>query len=95
MAKQFTFTPNKIRLKAGEEYQLQFFSTDVVHSFSVQMDGTSYTATVMPGTITVIGVTPTQPGTYLVNCNEYCGLGHDFMFFTFIVEEGGEHEDET
>ncbi len=93
VVKQYTFTPNKIRLKAGEDYQLQFLSTDVVHAFSVQMGGSSHNATVMPGTITNLMVEVLQPGTYLVNCSEYCGLGHDFMFFTLIVEEGGEHEE--
>ena len=92
MVSQYTFTPNKIRLKAGEHYDLQMLSSDVIHAFSVQMDGTSYNTVVMPLMVTALEVKPTQPGTYLVICNEYCGIGHDYMYFTIIVEEGAEHE---
>ena len=104
VASQYTFTPNVLRLKAGEDYQVQLLSIDVVHSFSVQMNGTSFNAVVMPMMITSLNIAPTQPGTYLVICNEYCGIGHDYMYFTIIVEEGEEgaghgeeadgHEDE-
>ncbi len=94
MASQYIFTPSKIRLKAGEHYDLQILSSDVVHAFSVQMDGTSYNAVVMPLMVTALEIKPIQPGTYLVICNEYCGIGHDYMYFTIIVEEGDEHEDE-
>ena len=94
MVSQYTFTPNKIRLKAGEHYDLQMLSSDVVHAFSLQMDGTSYNTVVMPLMVTALEVAPTEPGTYLIICNEYCGIGHDYMYFTIIVEEGAEHEDE-
>ncbi len=94
VASQYTFIPNKIRMKAGEHYDLQILSSDVVHAFSVQMDGTSYNTVVMPLMVTALEVAPTQPGTYLVNCNEYCGIGHDYMYFTLIVEEAPEHEEE-
>ncbi len=94
VASQYTFTPNKIRLKTGEHYELQILSIDVVHAFSVQMDGASYNAVVMPLMVTALEVAPTQPATYLVICNEYCGIGHDYMYFTLIVEEAPEHEEE-
>ncbi len=94
IASQYTFTPNVLRLKAGEDYQVQLLSADVVHAFSVQMNGTSYNAVVMPMMVTGLTISPVEPGTYLTVCNEYCGLGHDFMYFTIIVEEGdGEHDD--
>ncbi len=93
MASQYTFTPNKIRMKTGEHYDLQMLSIDVVHAFSVQMGDTSYNAIVMPMMVTALEIAPAEPGTYLVICNEYCGIGHDYMYFTIIVEEGGEHED--
>ncbi len=93
MAIQYTFRPNTIRLTAGEQYDLQMLSTDVVHAFSVQMGDTSYNAVVMPKVVTALKLKPTKPGTYLVVCNEYCGIGHDYMYFSIIVEEaeGGEH----
>ena len=95
LATQYTFTPNTIRLAAGQQYELQMLSTDVVHAFSVQMGDTSYNAVVMPKTVTALKLKPTKPGKYLVVCNEYCGIGHDYMYFAVIVEEGGgegQHE---
>jgi heme/copper-type cytochrome/quinol oxidase subunit 2 len=92
MAIQYTFMPNTIRMTAGEDYDLQMFSTDVVHAFSVQMGGTSYNAVVMPMTVTALKVKSTKPGIYLVICNEYCGIGHDYMYFRIIVEEGEVEE---
>jgi heme/copper-type cytochrome/quinol oxidase subunit 2 len=89
MALQYTFRPNTIRLTAGEHYELQMLSTDVVHAFSAQMGGTSYNAVVMPNMVTALELRPTQPGTYRVFCNEYCGIGHDVMYFSIVVEEAG------
>jgi heme/copper-type cytochrome/quinol oxidase subunit 2 len=86
MAIQYTFSPNTIRLTAGEHYELQMLSTDVVHAFSAQMGGTSYNAVVMPNMVTGITLKPTEPGTYRVFCNEYCGIGHDYMYFSIVVE---------
>ncbi len=92
MAVQYTFRPNTIRLTAGEQYDLQMLSPDVVHAFSVQMGDTSYNAVVMPNMVTALKLKPTKPGTYLTVCNEYCGIGHDYMYFSIIVEEGKGEE---
>src|SRR5512134_974556 len=92
LATQYTFTPNTIRLVAGEQYELQMLSADVVHAFSILMGNTSYNAVVMPKTVTALKLKPTKPGTYLVVCNEYCGIGHDYMYFSVIVEEAEAEE---
>jgi len=89
MAIQYAFKPNIIRLTAGEHYELQMLSTDVVHAISAQMGGTSYNAVVMPNMVTGLALKPTEPGTYRVFCNEYCGIGHDYMHFSIVVEEAG------
>jgi len=70
-------------------------SMDVVHAISVQMGHTSYNAVVMPGIVTALKLKPTKPGKYLVLCNEYCGIGHDYMYFSVIVEEaaGEKHHE--
>ncbi len=94
LASQYTFTPNVLRLKTGENYQLNFLSPDVVHALSIQMGKNSFNTVIMPMTITPLNIMPMVPGTYLAICNEYCGLGHDYMYFTIIVEEGDEQADE-
>jgi heme/copper-type cytochrome/quinol oxidase subunit 2 len=88
VARQYTFVPNTIRLKVGEQYDMQMLSTDVVHAFSVQMGNTSYNAVLMPNIVAALTLTPRKPGTYLIVCSEYCGLGHDYMYFSIVVEEG-------
>ena len=95
MAIQYAFKPDTVRLEAGEEYELQMLSTDVVHAFSVQMGNTSYNTVVMPGVVTTLKLKPTKPGRYLVFCNEYCGIGHDYMYFSIVVEEGGGEDHST
>jgi heme/copper-type cytochrome/quinol oxidase subunit 2 len=92
MAIQYAFKPNAVRLAVGEEYELQMLSTDVVHAISVQMGESSYNAVVMPGVVTALKLRPTQLGKYRVFCNEYCGIGHDYMHFSIIVEEGAGEE---
>lgn len=94
MVSQYTFSPNTIRLKTGEHYVFKFLSVDVVHALSVQMGGTSFNAVVMPMMVTEVEFKPTQPGNYLTLCNEYCGIGHEYMYFNIIVEEAGEHDGE-
>jgi heme/copper-type cytochrome/quinol oxidase subunit 2 len=92
LATQYTFTPNTIRLVAGEQYELQMLSADVVHAFSILMGDTSYNAVVMPKAVTALKLKPTKRGAYLVVCNEYCGIGHDYMYFSIIVEETRKEE---
>jgi heme/copper-type cytochrome/quinol oxidase subunit 2 len=95
LASQYTFTPNTIRLTAGEHYELRMLSADVVHAFSIQMGGTSYNAVVMPKTVTALKLEPKTTGTYLIVCSEYCGIGHDSMYFSVSVEEAGAAREET
>src|SRR5512145_396804 len=95
LASQYTFTPNTLRLTAGEEYELRILSADVVHAFSIQMGGTSYNAVVMPKTVTALRLEPKTTGAYLIVCSEYCGIGHDSMHFSINVEEVGALPEET
>lgn len=95
IASQYTFTPNVLRMKTGEEYQIRILSPDMVHAISINLGDTSYNAVIMPMSISSFNMEPMVAGTYPVICNEYCGLGHDFMYFTIIVEESdGEHVDD-
>jgi len=86
LAMQFGFSPSVLRLRTGETYVLEFVSRDVMHGFSLQMGMGSLNAVLMPGAMTMLEVMPTQPGEYLFLCNEYCGVGHQFMSGKVIVE---------
>ena len=86
MARQFQFTP-AIQLEVGETYRFLMSSADVQHGFSMQPDNVNFQ--VVPGFITALEMTPNEPGTYDIVCNEFCGLGHHLMNGRIIVVEGG------
>lgn len=80
----FSFTPNKIEVPAGSTVNFTMTSKDVTHGF--QVVGTNINAMVMPGHIQRISQTFDEPGEYLVICNEYCGIGHEYMSTTIVVK---------
>lgn len=84
---QFGYLPGVLRLRTGETYTLELVAQDVAHGFSLQMGSSSLNAVLMPGMMTMLELTPTQPGEYLIICNEYCGIGHQFMKSKLVVEE--------
>lgn len=84
--RQFGFQPNVLRLRTGQRYTLEFVATDVMHGFSLQMGVGSVNAVLTPGMMVMKELMPTEPGVYLFVCNEYCGIGHQAMSGTILVE---------
>src|SRR5258707_7887804 len=69
---------------------LKLESADVAHSFWVpQLAGKT---DVIPNRQNRMWIEPTQPGTYLGNCAEYCGTQHARMLIRVIVHPPGEFE---
>ncbi len=85
MMRQYSFTPQTIRLRFGGLYDLIFFSPDVFHGVSLIQDG-SLNAVVMPEMTSKLTVRVTRSGEIKLICNEYCGLGHHLMTARIIVE---------
>jgi len=79
----FGFTPEKMEIPAGSTVHFQITSSDVVHGF--QIPGTNVNMMVVPGEVNYLSYTFTKPGEYLILCNEYCGIGHEYMSTTIIV----------
>ena len=79
----FSFTPMELDIPAGSTVHFKLTSKDVVHGF--QIVGTNANGMVMPGHILNITQTFNEPGEYLVLCNEYCGIGHQYMATTVTV----------
>jgi cytochrome c oxidase subunit II len=80
----FSFTPMEIEVPAGSTVHFKLTSKDVVHGF--QIVGTNANGMVMPGHVLNMTQTFTEPGEYLVLCNEYCGIGHQVMATTITVK---------
>ncbi len=84
-AMTFGYQPNEIEIPVGSTVIFQVTSQDVVHSFTIP--GTNVNMMVTPGHINKAEHTFTEPGSYLVLCNEYCGTGHHYMQMTIEVIE--------
>ena len=75
---------DKKLVKSGEPIDFQITGMDGVHGFSI--DGSGVSKQIVPGKTTNVVWTPSQPGTYIIRCNIYCGTGHDGMTTTFTVQ---------
>jgi len=65
-------------LKVGKPYKLILWASgDWIHSFFVR--GLGFKKDVVPGINNTISFVITDPGNYLVVCNQYCGPGHPQM----------------
>ncbi|KKB08602.1 cytochrome c oxidase subunit II [Devosia chinhatensis] len=68
-----------VHIPAGQPVDFEISAADVIHSFWVPRLGGKIDA--VPGHVNVIRLEADEPGTYWGQCAEYCGEGHDTMFF--------------
>jgi cytochrome c oxidase subunit 2 len=90
-ALRYAWLPNAIVLEPGRAYRIHVSSRDVNHGFSIHRGGKPAQKAnfqVVPGYEYVLTMTFTEPGTYHIVCQEYCGLAHQGMVAKFIVEGG-------
>ncbi len=88
-----------IELPVNRPVEFYVTSKDVLHGFAIRAIGVRVDAN--PGQVTTTAiVTPTQTGSYVVQCVELCGLYHSYMweavnvvsadaFNSWIVSQGG------
>jgi cytochrome c oxidase subunit 2 len=86
LAYRFSFLPQRLVLKAGHEYRIWLSAADTLHGFSIVGGGQNINLELAPNHAYGATFKPAKPGTYLVVCNEYCGLGHHGMYGRIIVE---------
>jgi len=84
-AQRFSFTPNEIILKKGENVTLEFTSLDFVHGFNVPE--LNIRADLPPGITTKVKLAPNKSGTYDFICDNFCGAGHEDMGGRIIVKD--------
>lgn len=77
VAQIFSFAPAVMTVPVGAKVTFYVTSPDVVHGFSVA--DTDVNMMVVPGWVNTATHTFHRRGTYLLLCNEYCGLGHQNM----------------
>lgn len=68
-----------VQIPAGEPVDFVLSAEDVIHAFWVPRLGGKIDA--VPGHLNTIRLEADRPGIYWGQCAEYCGEGHDTMFF--------------
>ena len=85
-AQRFSFTPNEITIKKGEEVTLLIHSADVTHGLVIEDLGVK-TTEVKKGQASEVKFTPTTAGTFGGKCAHFCGKGHGSMKLIVHVTE--------
>jgi len=79
---------NAAVVKPGEKVLFRIYSNDVIHGFNIPAAG--ITTEFDPGEGRDIWIrAPQEPGKYLIQCLNYCGVGHAQMK-AWLVVEGAE-----
>ncbi len=84
-AKKFEYSPKDITVKKDVPVVLEFTSLDRLHGFNCP--GLGIRSDILPGKTTQLRFIPNKAGTFPFHCDNFCGLGHEGMTGTIIVEE--------
>lgn len=84
-AQRFSFEPNEITLKKGQEVTLVIRSKDVSHGLLIEDLGVR--ADIKKGAASEVKLTPDTVGTFEGKCAHFCGKGHGSMTLTVHVVE--------
>lgn len=77
-------TANEIHIPVNVPVLVRLHGADVIHSFWVpQLTGKTDT---IPGQTNIAWLEASQPGRYLGQCTEYCGVQHAHMAFEVVAE---------
>jgi cytochrome c oxidase subunit 2 len=83
VAARYGFFPPHVEVPAGTPVTFRWASADVLHGVHVPFSNMS--TMVVPGYVSEVTTQFDKPGEYPFLCNEYCGLGHDFMWSRLTV----------
>ncbi|HEB78597.1 MAG TPA: cytochrome C oxidase subunit II [Methylothermaceae bacterium] len=83
VAGRYGFFPRHITIPADTPITFRWASIDVLHG--VHMPMTNMSTMIVPGYVAEVTTTFPKPGDYPMLCNEYCGLGHDYMWSKVTV----------
>lgn len=77
-------TANEIHIPVGEPVRVRLFSDNVIHSFWVpELSGK---LDLIPGITNEFWIEADEPGIYLGECAEFCGIQHAHMAFRVVAE---------
>ena len=84
-AKKFSFAPDEIRLKLSEPVVFQLKAFDRTHVFKIA--DLKLRVDVTTGSVLELPFTPEKEGTFTFECDVFCGVHHEDMNGTLIVEK--------
>ena len=83
-AKQFSFAPNEIRVQSGAQVRLIVTSADVDHRLA--NTGINPERETVQGRQQTLEFLAWPPGTYAFQCKVVCGMNHEQMAGTLVIE---------
>lgn len=84
-AQRFSFSPNEITVKKGQEVVLEIQTKDVSHGLVIEDLGVR--TEIKKGQSTEVTFTPETVGTFEGKCAHFCGKGHGSMKLAVHVVE--------
>ncbi len=84
-------TANDLVIPAGQNVSLEVTSRDVIHSFWIPSLNGKKDA--VPGRISPLMLNADEPGTYVGQCTEFCGLSHAYMRQRVVALPEDQFED--
>ncbi|MFZ5467496.1 MAG: cytochrome C oxidase subunit II [Pseudomonadota bacterium] len=86
VAARYGFYPQNIEVPMNTPVKLRIASLDVLHGLHVPYSNMN--TMVVPGYVSEVNTQFTREGDFPMICNEYCGLGHDYMYAKVHVTAG-------
>lgn len=83
VAARYGFYPQNMTVPADTPIRFRIASADVLHG--VHTAYTNLNTMVVPGYVSEVTTIFPHPGEYPMFCNEFCGLGHDYMWSRLYV----------
>ena len=80
---------NELHVPTGEPVVLAMTSQDVIHSMF--LPALRIKQDVLPGRLTYLWFTADKPGTYMMECTQYCGTGHSRMTGRIVIMKPADY----
>lgn len=83
-------TANEMHIPVGTDVNVRLHTNDVIHSFWVpQLSGKR---DMVPGKVNELTLHAREPGRYLGECTEFCGIQHANMQFSVVAESPEDYQ---
>lgn len=87
---KYGFYPQEVVVPVDTPVTLRMASADTIHGFHVK--GSNMASMLIPGYVSEVSTVFKQTGEFPMFCNEYCGVGHHYMWSRFRVVSQDEFD---